>query len=411
MTTADRPGTPRRMPRWSELRSLINPRPLRLDPVARRLSRAYTIHDLRISARRQVPRPIFDYVDGAAESEISLSRAREAYRSVEFRPRILRNVSDVDTSRDILGRSAPLPLVLAPTGMTRMIHHHGEIAVARAAARAGLPYTLSTMGNTSIEDLAAAVPEGRRWFQLYLWRDRVASEDLVKRALANGYDTLMLTVDTPVAGARMRDVRNGFTVPPNLTVRTLADISLHPAWWFNFLTTGSLEFASFKSWNSSLTELVNHMFDPSATVEDLRWLRATWPHSLIVKGIQDPEDAKMVVDEGVDAVVISNHGGRQLDRAATPLRLLPSVLDAVNGRAEVYIDTGITSGSDIAAAVGLGATGVLIGRAYLYGLMAAGEPGVDKALEILNTELRRTLQLLGATTVNDLDHRYVSLPA
>jgi L-lactate dehydrogenase (cytochrome) len=290
-----------------------------------------------------------------------------------------------------------------------MIHHAGEGAVARAAERAGLPYTLSTMGTTSIEDVAAAAPSGRRWFQLYLWRDRAAGKDLVERALDAGYDTLVLTVDTPVAGARMRDVRNGLTLPPNIRLRTLADMSLHPAWWFNLLTTRPLEFASVSSWDGTVAELVNQMFDPTAVLDDVRRLRDAWPHTLVVKGVQDPDDARLVVEAGADGVVVSSHGGRQLDRTAAPLRLLPAVVDAVGDRADVLVDTGVLSGADVVAAVGLGATGVLVGRAYLYGLMAAGERGVDRALAILRTELVRTLQLLGVPRVDDLGREHVGL--
>ncbi|PXY23387.1 alpha-hydroxy-acid oxidizing enzyme [Prauserella coralliicola] len=399
----------RRLPRWSELRPLLNPRPVVLNPTARRLGRAATIADLRVLARRRVPRSVFDYVDGAAEAEISLQRARTAYEEIEFRPRVLRDVAEVDTTRSILGQRAALPLVLAPTGFTRMMHHHGETAVAAAAARAAVPYTLSTMGTRSIEHVAAAVPECRRWFQLYLWRDRAAGEDLVARALQAGYDTLVLTVDTPVAGARLRDVRNGLTIPPSLSVRTLADMSRHPNWWFNLLTTDPLEFASLSSWTGTVADLVNLMFDPSAVIGDLVWLRDLWPHKLVVKGIQHPVDAQAVVDVGADAVVVSNHGGRQLDRAATPLHIVPDVVAAIGDRAEVFVDTGITTGADIVAAVALGATGVLVGRAYLYGLMSGGERGVDRALRILRDETVRTLQLLGVTRLDELEREQVHL--
>jgi L-lactate dehydrogenase (cytochrome) len=401
--------TARRFPRWSEIRPLINPRLGSLDPVERRLAHAHTIADLRDIARRRVPRSVFDYVDGAAEGEVGLSRAREELRHIEFHPRVLTDVTAPDPGRDLLGRRSALPLVLAPTGFTRMMHHEGEIAVARAAERAGIPYALSTMGTTSIEDVAAAAPGGRRWFQLYLWRDRDAGEDLVDRALRAGYDALILTVDTPVAGARMRDVRNGLTIPPQIGPRTLADMSLHPSWWMNLLTTRPLEFASLHSWNGTVAELVGHMFDPSATVEDLRWLRSIWPHALVVKGIQQSRDAELVVDAGADAVVVSSHGGRQLDRTTPPIRLLGDVVAAVGSRAEVFVDTGFTTGADLVAAVGLGAQGVLVGRAYLYGLMAGGERGVDQACQILHDETARTLQLLGVPKLDDIGPEHVSL--
>lgn len=392
-------GARRRLPRWSELAPLVRPQPFVLDPVERRLARAQDVADLRALSRRRTPRAVFDYVDGGAEDEVSLRRAREAFRRVEFSPRVLRDVSAVDTATTVLGRPASLPLVLAPTGFTRMMQHEGEVAVARAAAAAGVPYTLSTMGTTSLEDLAAAVPEGRNWFQLYLWKDRDASRELVARAARAGYDTLVLTVDTPVAGARRRDVRNGLTIPPALTARTVADMARHPSWWLNVLTTPPLAFASLRTWNGTVAELVGHMFDPSADVGDLSWLRGEWSGSLVVKGVQTVEDARMVVDAGADAVVVSNHGGRQLDRAPTPLEVLPAVVDAVGDRAEVLLDTGVTSGADVIAAAAMGATACMVGRAYLYGLMAGGQRGVARALQIMQSEATRTMQLLGARTV------------
>lgn len=376
--------------------------PLQADRTARRLARAATIGDLRAIARRRTPRSVFDYVDGAAEAEISLRRARAAYADVRFHPRVLQDVTSVDTTRDVLGATSALPLVLAPTGFTRMMHHEGERAVARAAARAGLPYTLSTMGTVSVEDVASAAPDGARWFQLYLWKDRAGSLDLIQRAGAAGYSTLVLTVDTPVAGRRLRDVRNGMTIPPSLSIRTLADMSLHPAWWFNLLTTEPLEFASLRHSGGTVADLVDRMFDPSASLADLVWLRDHWSGRMVVKGIQHPDDARAVVDVGVDGVVVSNHGGRQLDRAVTPLDVLPQVVEAVGGRAEVLLDTGITDGADIVAAVANGATACMVGRAYLYGLMAGGERGVDRALEIFRDQIVRTLQLLGVAELSQL---------
>ena len=403
--------TKRRLPRWSELRPLLRPRPIQLDPTDRRLARALTIADLRVAARRRTPRAVFDYTDGAAEAETSLRRARQAFERAQFHPRVLRDVTAVDTATTILGRPAALPLALAPTGFTRMMHHEGERAVVRAAERAGIPYALSTMGTTSIEDVAAAAPGARRWFQLYLWRDRAAGKELVQRAQAAGYEALILTVDVPVAGARLRDARNGLTIPPSLTLRTFLDAALHPGWWANLLTTDPLSFASLTSWEGTVAELIDKMFDPSVTPRDLSWLRETWSGPLVVKGIQHPDDARMVVDLGADAVVVSNHGGRQLDRATTPLEALPAVLDAVGDRAEVLLDGGVRSGADVVAAVALGAKACLVGRAYLYGLMAGGERGVRRALEILAKETVRTLQLLGVDGVAKLEPAHVGLRA
>jgi L-lactate dehydrogenase (cytochrome) len=359
-----------------------------------------------VLARRRAPRAVFDYTDGAAGDELSLRRSREAYERLEFVPHVLEDVSSVDSSTVILGRPAVAPLGFGPTGFTRMMHTEGERAVARVAERAGIPYALSTMGTTSIEELAVAAPNGRRWFQLYLWRDREASRDFVARADVAGYEALVLTVDTPVPGPRLRDVRNGLTIPPSLSLKTFAEGALHPAWWFDLFTTEPLEFASLRRSEGTVAELVSRLFDPAATIADLAWLRSIWAGPLIVKGILSAADARAVVDVGADAVVVSNHGGRQLDRAATPLEALPSVVHAVGDRAEVYVDGGVMSGSDVVAAVALGARAALVGRAYLYGLMAGGERGVDRAADILIHEVASTLALLGVTRVSELrpDH-------
>ncbi|MGA8211096.1 MAG: alpha-hydroxy acid oxidase [Nocardioidaceae bacterium] len=401
--------TTRRRPRWSELQEVLRPARVPLHATDRRLARAASIEDLRRLARRRAPRAVFDYTDGGAGEELSLSRSREAYSRVEFSPRVLQDVSGVDTSTTILGQPSAAPWVFAPTGFTRMMHTEGEPAVCRVAARTGVPYALSTMGTTSIERLAAAAPDARRWFQLYLWRDREASRDFVERAQTAGYEALVLTVDTPVAGARLRDVRNGLTIPPTLSLRTVAEGSLHPAWWLDLLTTEPLEFASLHRFEGTVAELVGTMFDPAATMADLAWLREAWDGPLVVKGISTVADARAVVDAGADALVVSNHGGRQLDRAPVPLEVLPSVVDAVGDTAEVYVDGGILSGSDIVAAVALGARAALVGRAYLYGLMAGGERGVLRAAEILQQEMSSTLALLGVSRVQDLHRDLVRL--
>lgn len=401
--------TTRRRPRWSELQEVLRPARVPLHATDRRLARAASISDLRQLARRRAPRAVFDYTDGAAGEELSLARSREAYSRVEFSPRVLQDVSGVNTSTTILGKHSAAPWAFAPTGFTRMMHTEGEPAVARVAACMGVPYALSTMGTTSIEQLAAAAPDARRWFQLYLWRDREASRDLVARAQAEGYEALVLTVDTPVAGPRLRDVRNGLTIPPTLSLRTFAEGSLHPAWWWDLLTTEPLEFASLHRFEGTVAELVGTMFDPAASMADLTWLREAWDRPLVVKGIQSVADARAVVDAGADALVVSNHGGRQLDRASVPLEVLPSVVDAVGDRAEVYVDGGILSGGDIVAAVALGARAALVGRAYLYGLMAGGERGVQRSAEILQQEVASTLALLGVSRVSDLSRDHVRL--
>lgn len=396
---------PRRVPTWAAVAPLLGFRRPVWNGVERRLARALSVKDLARLARRSTPRSVFDYVHGAAEDELSIARARRAFAEVEFEPRVLHDVAQVDTSTTILGETASLPLIMAPTGFTRMMHHEGEIAVARAAARAGVPYTLSTMGTTAPGELQQAVPTGSNWFQVYLWKDREGTRRLIDEARRAGYGTLVLTVDTPVAGNRMRDARNGLTIPPTLNLRTMWDMAWHPQWWFHVLTTAPIEFASLRSFDGTVAELVGRMFDPSLKLDDLAWLREEWSGKLVVKGIQSVADARRVVDAGADALVVSNHGGRQLDRAPTPLRLLPEVAAAVGDRAEIFLDTGILSGADVLAAVGLGADACMVGRAYLYGLMAGGERGVDRMLQIMRDEAVRTMQLAGVSSVHELRGR------
>ncbi len=396
----------RRLPKWAELAPMVQlDRPV-LRHRAHQVQQAATVADLRVLASRRVPRAVFDYTDGGAEGEVSLRRARAAYDDVEFHPRVLRGLGEIDTSTTLWGRRTTMPLALAPTGFTRMMHHEGERAVVRAAMAAGIPYTLSTMGTVSVEDIAREAPDADRWFQLYLWRDRVQSTELVQRAAAAGYRTLMLTADTPVAGRRLRDVRNGLTIPPALRLRTLADMSMHPHWWANLLSTDPLEFASLRETGGTVADLVDRMFDATITVDDLGWLREVWPGRIVVKGVLSPHDAREFVAAGADGVVVSNHGGRQLDRAVTPLVALPEIVQAVGSRAAVLIDGGVSDGADIVSAVAQGADAVLIGRAYLYGLMAGGEAGVSRVLQILAEGMARTMTLLGVSSVAQLtpDH-------
>jgi L-lactate dehydrogenase (cytochrome)/glycolate oxidase len=397
----------RHIPSPKDLAQLLRFRKIILSPRKRRLTRALTIYDLRDIAKRRTPQAPFDYTDGGADTESSLTRARAAYEKLEFQPKILLNVKDVDLSVQMLGKKMSMPLGIAPTGFTRMMQTEGEYAGACAALDAGIPYTLSTMGTRSIEDVAKAAPTGRNWFQLYMWKDRDRSMALVDRAKAAGFDTLVLTVDVPVAGARLRDVRNGMTIPPSLTSKTILNAIPRPAWWINFLTTDPLKFASLDSWNGTVAELLDSMFDPTVTYEDLKWIRGQWQGNLVVKGIQNVDDAVMSIDAGADAIILSNHGGRQLDRAPVPLHLLPEVMKAVGNKAEVHVDTGIMHGADVVAAVASGAKFTWIGRAYLYGLMAGGKLGVDRTLEILRTQIIRTMKLLGARTVAELNPDHV----
>ena len=397
----------RRIPSPKDLAQLLRFRKIILSPRKRRLTRALTIYDLRDIAKRRTPQAPFDYTDGGADTESSLTRARAAYEKLEFQPRILRDVKDVDLSVQMLGKKMSMPVGIAPTGFTRMMQTEGEYAGACAASDAGIPYTLSTMGTRSIEDVAKAAPGGRHWFQLYMWKDRDRSMALVDRAKAAGFDTLVLTVDVPVAGARLRDVRNGMTIPPSLTSKTILNAIPRPAWWMNFLTTDPLKFASLDSWNGTVAELLDSMFDPTVTYEDLKWIRGQWQGNLVVKGIQNVDDAMMSVAAGADAIILSNHGGRQLDRAPVPLHLLPEVVKAIGDKAEVQVDTGIMHGADVVAALASGAKFTWIGRAYLYGLMAGGKPGVDRTLEIFRTQIIRTMKLLGARTIAELNPDHV----
>ena len=401
------PKVRRRFPSPKDLLQLLRFRKPILNARKRRLARALTIYDLRSIAKRRTPKAPFDYTEGAADSESSLNRARDAFEKLEFSPRILRNVKDIDLTVSMLGKRMSMPIGIAPTGFTRMMQTEGEYAGACAASDAGIPYTLSTMGTRSIEDVAKVAPNGRNWFQLYMWKDRQRSMALVDRASKAGFDTLVLTVDVPVAGARLRDVRNGLTIPPSLTSKTILNAIPRPAWWLNFLTTDPLKFASLDSWNGTVAELLDSMFDPTVTYEDLKWIRSQWQGNLVVKGIQNVDDAVKSVEAGADAIILSNHGGRQLDRAPVPFHLLPEVAKVIGAKAEVHIDTGIMHGADVIAAVATGAKFTWIGRAYLYGLMAGGKPGVDRSLEILKTQMVRTMKLLGARTLSELEPDHV----
>lgn len=398
----------RSFPNPRELAPLMKFKTPELNGKKRRLDSALTIYDLKNIANRRTPKAAFDYTDGAAEMELSLSRARQAFEDVEFHPDILKPAASVDTSVEILGGSSSLPFGIAPTGFTRLMHTEGEIAGATAAARAGIPFTLSTLGTTSIEDVKAANPDGRNWFQLYVMKDREISYGLAKRAAEAGFDTLMFTVDTPVAGARLRDKRNGFSIPPQLSLSTVMNAIPRPWWWWDFLTTPPLEFASLSSTGGTVGELLDSAMDPTISYEDLNIIRSIWPGKLVVKGVQNVSDSKKLVDLGVDGIILSNHGGRQLDRAPIPFHLLPKVVQEVGKDATVMIDTGIMNGADIVASIALGAKFTLVGRAYLYGLMAGGEQGVSKMISILRSEIERTMKLLGVSSLEELEPRHVT---
>lgn len=397
----------RRIPALRDLLQLMKFKKFIWNSRTRRLNGAFTIYDLRDIAKRRTPQAPFDYTDGSADQEISLSRARQAFEDIEFQPNVLRDVSDVDLGWDVLGKRVSMPVGIAPTGFTRMMHTEGEIAGCTAAEYYGIPFSLSTMGTRSIEEVAAAAPMGANWFQLYMWKDRERSMALVERAKAAGFDALMLTVDVPVAGDRLRDKNNGMTIPPALTAKTVLNALPRPEWWVNFLTTDALKFASLDSWNGTVAELLDSMFDPTVNFEDLNWIKDQWGGKVIVKGIQNVEDAKKVAELGADAIVLSNHGGRQLDRAPVPFHLLPEVKKQLSSEVEIMVDTGIMHGADVIASVAHGARFTLIGRAYLYGLMAGGREGVDKTLDILRGQMMRTMKLLGVSTLDELEPGHV----
>ncbi|WP_420099757.1 alpha-hydroxy acid oxidase [Corynebacterium sp.] len=398
----------RQFPRSSEILELMQFKKPEFNAKKRRLDSALTIYDLRTIAKRRTPASAFDYTDGAAEDEISITRARQAFEDIEFHPSILKDASQIDTTATIHGGTSALPFGIAPTGFTRLMQTEGETAGAGAAAAAGIPFSLSTLGTTSIEDVKAANPTGRNWFQLYVMKDRDISYGLVERAAKAGFDTLFFTVDAPVAGNRMRDTRHGFSIPPQLTAKTILDAIPRPWWWYDFLTTPPLEFASLSSTDGTVGELLDSAMDPTINYRDLEIIREMWPGKISVKGVQNVEDARTLADLGVDSLALSNHGGRQLDRAPVPFHLLPEVRRAVGDDMEIIIDTGIMNGADIVAAIALGADFTLIGRAYLYGLMAGGREGVDRTIAILRSQIERTMKLLQVTSLDELGPEHVT---
>ena len=398
------------------LRSVVRFGRVETDRVERRLARAASVDDLRRIARRQLPGGVFDYIDGGAEDERTLAANQAAFAGTTFRPRVLRGVEKVDAGATILGGPVAYPLVLAPTGFTRIADPEGELAVARAAARAGLPYTLSTLSTRSIEEVRA-VSDGRLWFQVYAWRDRGLVHEMVDRAAAAGYEALVLTVDTAVFGRRERDVRRGFSLPPTIGPGTLLDGAMHPGWTWAFVRSEPIRFANVVGREVgdgaspvTLSDYINTQFDPGLSWDDVDWLRSVWDGPIVLKGVQTVEDAVLAADAGVEAIALSNHGGRQLDGAPATLPLVAPVADAVGGRTEIICDGGVRRGSDIVKAVAAGATAAMAGRAYLYGLGAAGERGVDRVLDWFHADVLRTMSLLGAGTVAELDRGLLTLP-
>ncbi len=394
-------------------RSVVQFKEFERDPVTRRLSKVADVNDLRKVAKRRLPRGIFDYIDGGAEDERTLDRNSSSFSKIEFRPRVLRDVSELDTSTTLFGKTIPSPLLFAATGFTRIADSQGELAVARAAARAGIPYGLSTMATRSIEEVAA-VSDGPKWFQVYTWKDRGLVQSMVERAAAAGYEALTLTVDTAVLGRRERDVRRGYTLPPKIGLETIVDGIIHPAWTLDFLTNEPITFANVVGHDDedgstavSLAEHVNTQFDQSLSWDDVEWLASIWDGPIVLKGIQTVADAKQAVASGVAGIALSNHGGRQLDDAPAPIELVDPVAQEVGGQVAIICEGGARRGSDIVKAIALGADAVSVGRPYLYAMGAAGERGVDWLIDFFDTGLRRTMALSGCRTIADIDRDLV----
>jgi len=380
----------------------------------RRVSRCHSIADLRRVAKRRLPRVMFDYMDGGAEDEVALYGNCAAFDAWRLIPRVLVDVAEVELGTEIMGQKSELPLVIAPTGMSRLFHYRGEMAVAPAAARAGLIYSLSSMSSFDIEAVGAAT-SGPKWFQIYVWKDREVIREFIQRCREAGYHALCLTVDVPAFGKRERDLRNGMVIPPRLTPGSLLDITLHPHWWWKLITNKPMTLANVvgkaeQGLNdvTTLTQYAIDQLDQSVTWDDMAWMIEEWGGPFAIKGVACAEDAVRAVETGATGIIISNHGGRQLDQAPAPIEVLPEVVDAVGGRADVILDGGVRRGSDVIKALALGAKACMIGRGYLYGLGAGGEAGVDRALELFRDEITRTLKLVGCTSVAKLTPDYVS---
>lgn len=406
---------------FESVKSVLQFRRFERNSAQRRLNKSANIEDLRKICKRRLPAGVFGYIDGAAEDERTLQKNCAVYSDVVFKPRVLRNVDNINLSTSVLGVPVPFPLIISPTGFTRIAHPLGEIAIARAAAREQIPFTLSTMATRSIEEIAAlsssvlSGPENqipspaRNWFQVYVWKDRGLMKDLLARAQDAEFEAIMITVDTAVLGRRERDVRRGFTLPPKIGIDTLFDGIRHPAWTFQLLRNDPIRFANVigsgtEDGSSAITlaDHVNAQFDQSLSWSDIEWFRNEWNGPIVLKGIQSEEDAKIAVSHGIEAIALSNHGGRQLDDAPTPLELVEPVTQLVGGEIEVYCDGGVRRGSDIIKAIALGATACMAGRPTLYGLGAAGERGVDWVLNFLREGMERTMALIGVKNVSDL---------
>lgn len=397
------------------MRSVIRFRTFERDPDLRRMQSAANVRDLREIARRRLPKGVFDYVDGGAEDEVTYRRNEQDFHNWEFAPTVMRDVSAIDTSSRVLGRKVPIPLVLAPTGFTRIVDPPGELSVARVAAERALPYSLSTLGTRSIEEVAEAAGGGRNWFQVYVWKDRGLVRNMVERAKESGYEALCITVDLVVPGRRERDVRNGMTLPPKLGLGMILEGVRKPGWTWRFLNAEPITFANVAGFHESdgttavaLSSLVNDQFDASLSWKDIEWFRSLWEGPIIIKGIQSVADARRAVDHGVQAICVSNHGGRQLEGAPSAIGLIEPIAREVGDEVEIICDGGVRRGADIIKAIALGADCVMVGRPYLYGLGAGGRKGVEWVLDFFEEGMRRTMALTGVRSVPEITRDLVN---
>ena len=394
---------------FKTLRSVMRFKPIELDGNKRRLTKVANVEDFRVIAKKRLPRAVFDYIDGAAEDERTTGRNASKFSEIEFVPKVLVAVEHINTETTLLGKKIPSPLVLSPTGFTRICHSEGELSVARAAARRGIPYGLTTMATRSIEEVGS-VSNGPKWFQVYVWRDRDLVAQLLNRAKAQGFETIMITVDTAVLGMRERDVRNGMTMPPRLGLGTIIDGIKHPSWTRDFITHDPITFANIAGYSGiasddavTLGEFNQAQFDLNVKWSDIEWFRENWDGPIVLKGIQCVDDAKRAVnDHGIEGLMLSNHGGRQLEGAPAVIETVEPIANAVGHQSDIICDGGIRRGSDIVKAVAMGAKACSIGRPYLYALGAGGEPGVDHMLDLFEGGLKRTMALAGLQDIGDI---------
>jgi len=377
------------------------------------LDQCHNVDDFRRMAKKRLPAMVFDYLDGGAEDEKTMARNRAGFDDFLLVPKVLRDVEKIDLATHVMGQKIDLPVIFAPTGLTRLFHHEGERLVAPAAARAGTIYGLSTLSSTSIEDVAA-VSEGPKWFQIYVWRDRQIVREFIERSRACGYKALCLTVDANIPGNRERDVRHGMTVPPSPSFRSALEMLMHPGWLYRYFTSPPFEMANVATSPSAavkgkqtLMDYVSTQFEKKVTWDDAAWMIEQWQGPFAIKGIMSAEDAKQAVAVGASAIIVSNHGGRQLDQMPSTIEMLPEIVGAVEGRAEIIIDSGIRRATDVIKACALGATACMIGRPYLYALAAGGERGLDRLMALLKEELIRDMALLGCANISELNNSLI----